>query len=130
KAGTLGTLPARQAAIETFDLENDPPPAQSRSIAAASRTGSPASKPAALHRGEWVIQVGAFPGEDQAMERLNKAKHVAKSVLASAEPFTERVVKGDATLYRARFAGFDRDRAEATCKVLKRNEIACLPIKN
>ncbi|MEA2935735.1 MAG: D-alanyl-D-alanine carboxypeptidase, partial [Variibacter sp.] len=42
KAGTLGTLPARQAAIETFDLENDPPPAQSRSIAAASRTGSPA----------------------------------------------------------------------------------------
>jgi len=52
-------------------------------------------------------------------------------MLATAEPFTERVTKGETTLYRARFAGFDdKDRAEAVCRVLKRNEIACLALKN
>jgi D-alanyl-D-alanine carboxypeptidase len=81
-------------------------------------------------RGEWMIQVGAFPGEDQARERLKAAQNVAKSVLGRAAPYTERVAKGDSTWFRARFAGFDKDRAEAACKYLKRNEFACLAVKN
>jgi D-alanyl-D-alanine carboxypeptidase len=81
-------------------------------------------------RSGWVIQVGAYPGEDEAKSRLKTVQGVARSILASAEPFTERVVKRDATLYRARFAGLDRDEAEAACKYLKRNDIACLAIKN
>jgi D-alanyl-D-alanine carboxypeptidase len=51
-------------------------------------------------------------------------------MLGAAEPFTERVEKGETTLYRARFAGFDRVKAEAACKYLKKNEIACLALKN
>jgi D-alanyl-D-alanine carboxypeptidase len=81
-------------------------------------------------RGEWLIQVGAFPGEDQARERLKAAQTVAKSMLGRAAPYTERVDKGDTTLFRARFAGFDRDHAEAACKYLKRNEFACLAVRN
>ncbi len=77
-----------------------------------------------------MIQVGAFPAEAQAHDRLKSAQDLAKSMLATAEPFTERVVKGDTTLFRARFAGFDKDHAEAACKYLKQNEIACLAIKN
>jgi D-alanyl-D-alanine carboxypeptidase len=45
-------------------------------------------------------------------------------------PFTEPVVKGNATLYRARFSGFDHDRAEAACRYLKRNEFECLAVRN
>lgn len=127
RPGVLGVLPIRQASAEPIEAEAAPAAPSPTRFAAASPSAAP--KPT-LHRGEWIIQVGAFPGEDQAKERLSKAKHVARSALASAEPFTERVVKGDTTLFRARFAGFDRDRAEATCKLLKRNEIACLPIKN
>jgi D-alanyl-D-alanine carboxypeptidase len=84
----------------------------------------------AVARGEWVIQIGAFPEEAKAHDRLREAQSLAKTMLTSAEPFTQRVVKGDATLYRARFAGFDRDSAEAACQYFKRNEIACLALKN
>jgi D-alanyl-D-alanine carboxypeptidase len=52
-------------------------------------------------------------------------------MLGKADPFTEEVVsKGDKKLYRARFAGLDRDQAEAVCKTLKRSEISCITIKN
>ena len=46
-----------------------------------------------------------------------------------AEPYIERTVKGKKTYYRARFAGFDRDQAEAVCKRLKRDDIACMALK-
>jgi D-alanyl-D-alanine carboxypeptidase len=52
-------------------------------------------------------------------------------VLDNANPFTEAVVKGDKTLYRARFAGFQqKDAAETVCKQLKVNNIDCVTIKN
>jgi D-alanyl-D-alanine carboxypeptidase len=81
-------------------------------------------------KGDWVIQVGAFPAESLAHDRLKEAQSMGRTVLTRAAPFTERVVKGDTTLYRARFAGFDRDAAEAACNYFKRNEIACLALKN
>jgi D-alanyl-D-alanine carboxypeptidase len=51
-------------------------------------------------------------------------------MLKRASPFTEAVVIGEKTLYRARFAGVQKDQAEAICKQLKRNDIVCLTIKN
>ena len=87
-------------------------------------------EPAVTSRSGWIIQIGATDSEAGAKKLLDKARSTGHRALASAEPFTERVTKGDATLFRARFAGFDRDRAEAACKVLKRNEIACLALKN
>jgi D-alanyl-D-alanine carboxypeptidase len=80
-------------------------------------------------RGGWLIQIGAFEGEDEAKEHLSDARHKARATLASADPFTERVQKGDKTLYRARFAGFDKSTAETACKQLKRSDIACIMVK-
>jgi len=40
------------------------------------------------------------------------------------------VGKGDKKLFRARFAGLDRDKAEAVCRTLKRSDISCITIKN
>jgi D-alanyl-D-alanine carboxypeptidase len=120
RPGILGTLPVRQVASAGESL-----PA---AVSIAAETSSPGR--AAHMRGEWMIQIGAYPEEDQAREKLKSAQSVAKAILASAAPFTEAVVKGNITLYRARFAGFDQDGAEAACKYLKRNEFACLALRN
>jgi D-alanyl-D-alanine carboxypeptidase len=77
-----------------------------------------------------MIQIGAFDKEDEARTRISTAMTRAKSVLGSANGFTERVAKGDKTLYRARFAGLDKDQAEAACQYLKKNDIACMALKN
>jgi D-alanyl-D-alanine carboxypeptidase len=113
EAGVLGTVPVKVASA----LPNQPLP-----------------KPEALlrntHRSGWLIQVGAFDREEDAKARLSSAHDRAKSLLADAEGFTERVTKGDKTLYRARFAGLEREQAEAACKYLKKNDIACMALKN
>jgi len=59
------------------------------------------------------------------------AREQARGMLSKADPFTEPVVaKGDKKLFRARFAGLDRDQAEAVCRTLKRSEISCITVKN
>jgi D-alanyl-D-alanine carboxypeptidase len=105
--------PARVAAAE-------PAPAPTRA--------APAAKP--QHRSGWIIQVGAFPGEQEAKKRLASAQTKAAKLLTKAEAFTETVEKGGTTLYRARFAGLDKDSAEAACKHLKRNDVECVTVKN
>ena len=81
-------------------------------------------------RGGWIIQIGAFEAEEEAKQHLSEARLKIPHILASADPFTERVQKGDKALYRARFAGFDKANAEAACKQLKRSDIACMTVKN
>jgi D-alanyl-D-alanine carboxypeptidase len=81
-------------------------------------------------RGGWLIQIGAYPGEDEAKQHLSAAQSKVRDKLAAADPFTERVLKGDKALYRARFAGFDKATADATCKQLKRNDFDCITVKN
>ncbi|MBI3703613.1 MAG: SPOR domain-containing protein, partial [Rhizobiales bacterium] len=63
-------------------------------------------------------------------ERLSTCQSKAKDLLGKADPFTERTVKGEKSLYRARFAGLDKEQAEAACKSLKRSEIPCMLLKN
>ena len=104
------------------------------SIASASAAEMPSvdSAAGARHatRGGWLIQIGAFEAEREAKERLNSAQSRARNLLGGADPFTERVVKGDKSLYRARFAGLDKEEAEAACRALKRSDIACFSLKN
>ena len=46
-------------------------------------------------------------------------------MLTGAEAFTDSIEKGGMTYYRARFAGLDKEKAEATCKYLKANDVEC-----
>ena len=80
-------------------------------------------------RSGWVIQVGAFQAEEEAKQRLSKVQSKASKVLDGADPFTESVDKGGTTYYRARFAGLDKEKAEAACKYLKRNDVECVTTK-
>ena len=93
----------------------------------SSRESAPTQSPV---RGGWVIQIGATDAADKANDLLSRAKLEGHSALASAKPFTERIQKGDSTLYRARFAGLDPTEAEAACRTLKRSGFACFATRN
>ena len=91
---------------------------------AAARTPAKA-EPVAAPRTGWIIQLAATDNEPKALAILSEARAKNRSVLGSAESFTEKVQKGSATLYRARFAGFRDQEADAACKALKRTGYAC-----
>ncbi|MBW8856453.1 MAG: hypothetical protein JF604_19480 [Bradyrhizobium sp.] len=101
--GVLGVLPASSVAT---------PPSQALAYADPAPRAQPqtvqqnaAIKPAAVaaaHTG-WII----------------------------ADSFTEPVVaKDNRKLFRARFAGLERDQAEAICRTLKRADISCITVRN
>ena len=73
----------------------------------------------------WMIQIGAPDNLAKANALLSRARERNLSMLAAAKPVTEKVRKGDATLYRARFAGLDSASAEAACRSLKRTGFSC-----
>src|SRR5262245_56883843 len=110
-----------------------PPVAQPRSptkvAALANDTPAPA-EPVTRQRSGWLIQVGALPDETEGRQRLEAARSKAKALLGKADPFTERTETGDKVLYRARFAGLEKNQAEAACKHLKRSDIPCMLLKN
>jgi D-alanyl-D-alanine carboxypeptidase len=110
-----------------------PKPAPAAKVAAATSTAKPApAAPTAKpqHRPGWMIQVGAFPAEQAAQQRLSTVQSKASKMLSGAEAFTETVDKAGTTYYRARFAGLDKDKAEAACKYLKKNDVECVTVKN
>jgi D-alanyl-D-alanine carboxypeptidase len=124
--GILGVLPASNAST--------PAPAPAR-LASADPTPQPAQigaapKPAATHSG-WIVQVGALESEGEAHQRIEAARSSARGLLSKADPFTETVVaKDNRKLFRARFAGLERDQAEAVCRALKRADISCITVRN
>ncbi len=117
---------AKEAAVPSAKAE----PIGRQDRGAAFKTAN-TSHPPSRHttRGGWAIQVGAYEDEGEAKQHLSSAKSKVAQVLHKAEAYIERTVKGAKTYYRARFAGFDRDQAEAVCKRLKREDVACMALK-
>jgi D-alanyl-D-alanine carboxypeptidase len=105
------------------------PPVQASEPATTQTASVPAAQKIPPRSG-WMIQIGAFPDENEARERLQSAQNIAKDILGHADAFTERVTKGHETLFRARFAGLDESSAEAACRHFKRNKIDCFTVKN
>jgi D-alanyl-D-alanine carboxypeptidase len=127
--GLLGVLPASSlppsSTPQAMAYADPAPRAQPETI---QQNG--AIKPVAAHTG-WIVQVGALESESEARQRIDAARNQAHGLLAKADPFTEPVVaKGDKKLYRARFAGLERDQAEAVCRALKHSDISCITVRN
>jgi len=81
--------------------------------------------------GKWIIQLGATDDEAKAKDILARARSKASGPLADASGFTEKVEKGGATLFRARFAGFDDSKdANNACARLKRDGFACFATRS
>jgi D-alanyl-D-alanine carboxypeptidase len=103
--------PGRQASVAQADPETTA--SATKSAPAKSQTG-------------YVIQLGASDDETKARAILDRAKAKGGSVLADASAFTEKVQKGDTTLFRARFGGFDDTKeATAACGALKKSGFNC-----
>jgi D-alanyl-D-alanine carboxypeptidase len=147
--GVLGVLPARAAAASAPAPAPASAPSQANSQAMASiepvkpqpqtQAAAPAVqqngaiKPAvpASARTGWIVQVGALESESEAQQRIESAKSQARGLLNKADSFTEPVVaKDNRKLFRARFAGLERDQAEAVCRALKRADISCIAVRN
>jgi D-alanyl-D-alanine carboxypeptidase len=147
--GVLGVLPASSVApapaapAQANSLQTSSSQANSSQAMAAyadpASRGQPqaaqqnvAIKPAAATvRSGWLIQVGALESEGEARQRIDLARNKASGLLSKADPFTEPVVaKDNRKLFRARFAGLERDQAEAVCKTLKRADISCITVRN
>jgi D-alanyl-D-alanine carboxypeptidase len=94
-------------------------------VAPAITHSKPESTVAAT-AGKWIIQLGATDDEAKAKDILARARAKAASQLSDASAFTEKVEKGGATLFRARFAGFEDPKdAQNACAKLKRGGFAC-----
>jgi D-alanyl-D-alanine carboxypeptidase len=120
--------------VATFKRNQPAAPAKpsdsSTTTASATTDNNSVPMSAVKPRGGYMIQVGAFDDVKEAKQRLVKAQSKAKTQLGKADPYTERISKGEKALYRARFAGLERNEAEAACKHLKRSDIPCLLLKN
>jgi D-alanyl-D-alanine carboxypeptidase len=99
---------------------------------AAPDTKASDARPApVVASGKWIIQLGATDDEAKAKDILARARSKASGPLAVASGFTEKVEKGGATLFRARFAGFDDSKdANNACAKLKRDGFACFATRS
>jgi D-alanyl-D-alanine carboxypeptidase len=120
KAMGLRAAAEQNEPVTTATIASKPAKVEAPVVAAVK--GEPAKLEPA--RTGWVIQVAATDDKSKALAILADAKSKNK-VLASAESFTEQVNKGNATLYRARFGGFESDSAENACKSLKKTGYSC-----
>jgi D-alanyl-D-alanine carboxypeptidase len=85
----------------------------------------------AASRPGWHIQIGAYTDEGEAKGRIAAARARLSGFLSKAEAYTEKTVKGSVEYVRARFAGFgDEADARKACEVLKKNDFACIPVRN
>ena len=133
--GLLGVLPASSVAAAPAPrmMANAAPPPSSAPQAPVQVQAAQVSnmaRPAVVHTG-WIVQVGALDSEDEAQKRIEAARNGARGLLSKADPFTETVIaKDNRKLYRARFAGLERDQAEAVCRALRHSDIPCMTARN
>jgi D-alanyl-D-alanine carboxypeptidase len=140
--GVLGVLPASSMAAAPSPASASKASSSQANSSQAMAYADPAPRTvqdngairpaaaAAVHSG-WIIQVGALESEGEAKQRIDLARSKASALLSKADPFTEPVVaKDNRKLFRARFAGLERDQAEAVCKTLKRADISCITVRN
>jgi D-alanyl-D-alanine carboxypeptidase len=143
-ASSLAAAPAPQQPAPAMVAAPQPAPAPVV-VATAQPAPPPAPAPApvqpqaiqqsgaikpVVHTG-WIVQVGALETEDEAQQRIQAAKNSAHGLLSKADSFTEPVIaKDNRKLFRARFAGLERDQAEAVCRTLKRSDIPCITARN
>jgi D-alanyl-D-alanine carboxypeptidase len=134
--GVLGVLPASalahapSQASHVQALAYADPASRAQPQAVQQNDAVKPATPAVVRTG-WIVQVGALESESEAKQRIDLARTKASALLSKADPFTEPVVARDnRTLFRARFAGLDRDQAEAVCRTLKRADISCMTVRN
>ena len=126
-----GRLPARPAIPDAPVRAEAAPPKAVAVAARAADVREPVAAQKTTSPSPWVIQLAAEDNEAKARDLLEQAKSSTGRALAKAAPFTEKVVRGNATLYRARFSGFaEADSAQEACRTLKTRGFACFATRS
>jgi D-alanyl-D-alanine carboxypeptidase len=75
--------------------------------------------------GRYEVQIGAFGSIADAQRALNSVQDRAKQLLAGVPSVTHPGTVNGRQIFRARFAGFNADRAASTCTELRRKGVDC-----
>ena len=132
RAALIESLSAQKVAIPTPAPAVIPPATIPQTASAAdSQTVDPVTTASTKAMDGWMIQIGATPDRDAAIELLTRAKGAGGNVLSGTEPFTMAYAKNNEQLYRARFGGFDgQSAATRACKALEKKGFACWATAN
>lgn len=76
-------------------------------------------------RGKYTVQIGAYSSIDGAQRALTNVQNCAGRLLAGMSSVTSPTMKNGHQIFRARFTGFDVNRATSTCKALRRQSADC-----
>jgi D-alanyl-D-alanine carboxypeptidase len=136
-APSAPTAPAAEASTDTpadtaTDTEEGDTGDPAEPIKASLTVTEPAPKATIKPRkyqGAFQVQVGAFTSEAETENRLGMVQQRASDLLDGHMPFTTSFMRGDEEWYRARFAGFSRESAQAACAALKKMSLDCAVMK-
>jgi D-alanyl-D-alanine carboxypeptidase len=134
-ANPVSAIPAPVERLVPVDrsvtIERPAPVARPTVLPEPTRTGSTLTASRQVAESGWQIQLGATDEETKARALLDRAKSQAGGTLRGASPFTEKVVREGATLYRARFSGFaESGEAQEACRTLKSHGFACFATRS
>lgn len=136
-APSAPTAPAAEASTDTpadtaTDTEEGDTGDPAEPIKASLTVTEPAPKATikpSKYQGAFQVQVGAFTSEAETENRLGMVQQRASDLLDGHMPFTTSFMRGDEEWYRARFAGFSRESAQAACAALKKMSLDCAVMK-
>lgn len=75
--------------------------------------------------GRYAVQIGAYASIDDAQRALTSVQGRVGKLLAGVATVTNPATKDGQQIYRARFTGFDANRATSTCNALRRQSVDC-----
>jgi D-alanyl-D-alanine carboxypeptidase len=109
-------------------------PSKAKDTSSEGDLGDPAETPKRAGKqprfvGDYHVQVGAFLSQTEAQNRLAAVQQRAVDLLDGHLPFTASFMKEDKEWYRARFAGFSKTDAQATCDALKKRSLECVAMR-
>jgi len=71
------------------------------------------------------VQIGAYVSINDAQRALTNVQGRAGQLLAGVPTVTNPAMKDGRQVYRARFTGFDANRATSTCDALRKQSVDC-----
>lgn len=74
----------------------------------------------------WIVQVGAFKSQPQAIEQIHKTQDTVRAVWPDAGREVNIARKEENPVYRARFTRLTAQEAAASCAALKKSGTDCL----
>ena len=129
RAGETSTDTTADTTTDTEEGDTGDPAEPIEASVTVTAPGAKATTKPGKYQGAFQVQVGAFTSEAEAQNRLGMVQQRASDLLDGHMPFTTSFMMGDEEWYRARFAGFSRESAQAACATLKKMSLDCAVMK-